>query len=170
MNNIIKFQYNGEAISFNKNGWINATVAAAKFGKRPVDWLKQDSTKEYIRKLAVALNKSNVQNSHNTLVTTHRGNSEKSGTWLHPKLAVAFARWLSVDFEIWCDLYLDTILFGDITKYENYQKACEALEAAQKEASKCGSGLAKHRWQKPSLVHSVGYWHDQLELPFLRIV
>jgi len=28
---------------------------------------------------------------------------KNGGTWLHPKLAVNYARWLDVDFSIWCD-------------------------------------------------------------------
>ena len=77
---------------------------------------------------------------------------------------------LSDEFAIQCDLYIDAILFGDMTAYDQYRNACDRLEAAQKEASKCGKGLAKFRWQKPELVHSVGYWHQQLELPLLKTV
>jgi len=36
------------------------------------------------------------------------------GTYLHPKLAVFFARWLDVRFAVWCDLMIDNILHGNI--------------------------------------------------------
>lgn len=40
---------------------------------------------------------------------TQRG-GRSPGTWLHPKMAVAFARWLSDDFGVWCDLQIDAII------------------------------------------------------------
>lgn len=44
------------------------------------------------------------------LIKTKRGKT--GGTWMHPKLAVVFARWLSVDFAIWCDEQIDGIIHG----------------------------------------------------------
>jgi hypothetical protein len=31
----------------------------------------------------------------------------------HPKLAVVFARWLDVQFSVWCDLQIDKLLRGE---------------------------------------------------------
>src|SRR5699024_12733709 len=37
-------------------------------------------------------------------VKTSRARQDRGGgTWLHPKLAVVYARWLSVEFSVWCD-------------------------------------------------------------------
>lgn len=47
-NKIVPVAFQGHDISFNNDGWINATDAAKRFNKRPVDWLKLDSTKEYL--------------------------------------------------------------------------------------------------------------------------
>ena len=41
-----------------------------------------------------------------TLCACGRG----GGTWLHPKLAVSFARWLDLKFAIWADLHIDALL------------------------------------------------------------
>lgn len=170
MNNIIKFKFENDQISFDRNGWINATEAAAKFGKKPSKWLELTSAKSYMHVLAANLAKqSDVRFSDIKLVKTSKVRGS-AGTWLHPKLAVIFARWLSDEFAVQCDLYIDSILFGYLTAYDEYQNACNRLEAAQKEVSKCGKGLAHFRWQKPELVHSVGYWHEQLQLPFAKSV
>ena len=32
------------------------------------------------------------------------------GTWLHPKLAIHFARWLDLHFAVWCDEQIDAII------------------------------------------------------------
>lgn len=141
---IIPFDYQGQAVTFNADGWINATIAAARFDKAPNDWLRLSSTEEYIEKLASRINESNTGKSRITLVTTRRGNTANSGTWLHPKLAVKFARWLSVDFEIWCDEQIDALVRGDQANWQQarqqsavgYRGLCDALAIAYEENGK----------------------------------
>jgi hypothetical protein len=132
---IIPFDYEGQTVRFNADGWLHATEIAESFGKEPAQWLRLDSTKEYIERLSGRMGKSNVGKSHITLVTTRRGNTATSGTWLHPKLAVKFARWLSVDFEIWCDEQVDALLRGESKPWASarreasigYRSLCDAL-------------------------------------------
>ncbi|MCB1822858.1 MAG: KilA-N domain-containing protein [Candidatus Competibacteraceae bacterium] len=103
---IIHLDYQGTPVTFNESGWFNATIAAAHYGKRPVDWLALDSTQEYIETLA---DFSNCEKS--SLLKTRAGR-HNGGTWLHPKLAVPFARWLDVRFAIWCDVQIEGLLKG----------------------------------------------------------
>lgn len=102
MSKIVKVKFEGALMQFNSDGWFNATAAADRFGKRIDHWLSNAETKEYIEKL-------NTRNSGD-LIKAKRGNN--GGTWLHPKMAVVFARWLSVDFAIWCDEQIDGIIHG----------------------------------------------------------
>ena len=41
-------------------------------------------------------------------IKAKRGNA--GGTWLHPKLAVAFARWCDIDFALWCDEQIEALI------------------------------------------------------------
>ena len=41
-------QYEGAEITFNEDGWFNATIVAEKFGKEPAQFLRLPSTLEYI--------------------------------------------------------------------------------------------------------------------------
>lgn len=107
---IIPFDYQGKAVQFNAAGWLNATEIAKRFGKRPVKWLELPSTISYMEALSRRLG-FDVRKSDNKLVETSRVRGQ-SGTWLHPKLAVAFARWLDDDFAVWCDLHIDEVLRG----------------------------------------------------------
>src|SRR5699024_726548 len=44
--------------------------------------------------------------------------------WLHPKLAVKFARWVDTDFEIWCDEQIDELIRGELdVKRARHQSA-----------------------------------------------
>lgn len=164
MNNVIPFHFEGQAVRFNSEGWINATDVAKRFDKRPVDWLRLPASQSYLKALARALGvESEVGKSHFGLAETVKG-GKAQGTWLHPKLAVAFARWLNDDFAVWCDLHIDALLRGELNEKQQFDRACKILGEAQTVASLSGKELAKYRWKKPGLVHQVEYWRDQLQL------
>jgi hypothetical protein len=97
--------YQDSAMTFDEDGWFNATVAAAKFGRRVDNWLRLDETQAYISALTDGSNTSDVR-----YLKTRRGN--QGGTWLHPDLAVVFARWLDIRFAIWCDREIRKIIAG----------------------------------------------------------
>lgn len=79
---------------------FSATSIAKHFGKSPKDWLKTDQAKEYIN---VTSQKENIP--FEKLVRTVQGGKHK-GTWLHNRLALAFARWCSVEFEYYLDKWI----------------------------------------------------------------
>jgi hypothetical protein len=158
MNNVIPFHYQGQAVRFNSEGWINATEIAKREGRRLDKWLSTQETQEYIRALGHHLNTP----EKGDLISSMRGRS--GGTWLHPKLAVAFARWLSADFAVWCDLHIDALLRGELDEKQQFDRACKSLDDAKANASLNGKALAKYRWKKPELVQQVEYWRGQLQL------
>ena len=158
MSNVIPFHYQGSPVQFNTDGWINATSVSKRFGKRPNDWLELPSTSEYLESLARHLNTGESGN----LTRTARGRN--GGTWLHPKLAVVFARWLSADFAVWCDMRIDALLHGDLDARRQFDQACKALAEGRDKASLGGKELAKWRWQKPGLERRADYWRDQLQM------
>lgn len=123
--NIIRLDYQGSDVGFTPDGWFNATVAAERFGKRPVDWLALDSTQEYIATLAEV---SKCEKS--SLLRTQRGRHQ-GGTWLHPRLAVPFARWLDTRFAVWCDLQIDALIRGSHPHYDR-QRARDAAACSHK--------------------------------------
>ena len=158
MHNVVPFDYQGQSIRFNTDGWINATDIAKRFGKRPVDWLKQDETQAYLREFASALNCD-----PGSLLKTRRGRYE-GGTWLHPKLGVRFAQWLDVRFAVWCDLHIDALMRGELNAQQEFDKACRQLEDRRELASLQGRGLANWRHEKHSLEHRVDYWRNELQM------
>ncbi len=86
---------------------LNATIIAKRFNKQPRDWLKTQETKNYLDAFA----RKNICPQNCELVTIQQGgNPKEQGTWIHQKLIVAFARWLSSDFAVWCDMTIEEIL------------------------------------------------------------
>lgn len=111
--NIIQLDYCSNQISVSREAWFNATEIAAMFGKCPIDWLRLPETERYIEALmkreAVKVGNPKVRKSH--FAKTRRGGClSYRGTWLHPKLAVAFARWCDIDFAVWCDEQITELL------------------------------------------------------------
>ena len=113
----VTLDYQGVAVHATRDAWFNATEIAALFGKKPNEWLRLPDAARYIEaliqreteKMAVS-NAGKSRISKNDYIKTKRGNA--GGTWLHPKLAVAFARWCDMDFAIWCDEQIDEIIRG----------------------------------------------------------
>lgn len=104
--NLVRLDYQGIAVSFNEDGWFDATVAADRFGKRVDHYLANTETKEYIAALCDGENTRKVGD----FIRTKRGRN--GGTWFHPDLGVHFARWLDVRFAIWCDRQIRALIAG----------------------------------------------------------
>lgn len=116
MTNVITADFNGTNVLFKNDGYLNATSIAKGFGKQPKDYLKTEQTKAYIKALAKNIStRTKILVKENQLVSVKNGGDDR-GTWLHPKLAVHFARWLSAEFAVWCDEQIENILHGEQPK------------------------------------------------------
>lgn len=122
---IVKYDYKDDVVDinvpFDGNSFINATEVYKAFGKDSSAFAKftQRTLTPYADKLiekGVFTDRTNCPNDDYQIVTSDLiikvigGNSNEQGTWLHPKLALVFARWLSMDFEIWCDEKISELL------------------------------------------------------------
>ncbi|RFC32896.1 MAG: KilA-N domain-containing protein [Candidatus Nitrotoga sp. SPKER] len=111
MTNLVKAEFDDIAVTFTEDAWFNATEVADKHKRRVTDWLNNIETQNYLAALAEILK---VPKEH--LLKTRRG--RYGGTWMHPRLAVAFARWLDVRFGVWCDDQIFQILSGLHVHYD----------------------------------------------------
>lgn len=105
MNKIIKKEYLGNTINFKIIGghvYADANKMAEGFGgsQRLYDWKNSSNTKRYIEALEKAYRKiSDTQ----LIIVKQGGKANEQGTWIHEKLILNFARYLNVEFELWCD-------------------------------------------------------------------
>ena len=109
---ILNIAFGETPVSFRADGFLNATAIAKHFGNVAKDYLKTEQTKEYIKALAEYLsNGMKILVEVKQLVIVKNGAPETGGgTWLHPKLAIHFARWLDPKFAVWCDFQIEKIL------------------------------------------------------------
>ncbi|RJX81291.1 KilA-N domain-containing protein [Pseudomonas sp. LS-2] len=152
MNNVIPFEFDGKTVRFNTEGWLHATKLADRFGKRIDHWLDNAETLEYIQALDEHLTgvESTISNTRNSgYLVARRGNG--GGTWLHPKLAINFARWLSARFSVWCDVRIEEILLSAPSALEDFNRTCKKLNDRRSLASACGRGLWEWQRDEPLL-------------------
>jgi hypothetical protein len=126
---IITEVFQDKKIFFDKKGnelYLNATKTAKEFGKRLDKWKESPQTIEYIE----ALNRSPKLGKRTDWVIVRQGGiAEEQGTWIHKKLIILFARWLSADFSVWCDLVIERILStGSYSLKKTPQTSLEVVE------------------------------------------
>ncbi len=106
MNHYLTKAYQELPIIFTDEGWVNATQTAKQFQKDVRGYTRSKQFESYANALANKLD-CDVQNLH----ITQKGNSDfEQGTFLHPKLAVDFARWISSEFALWMDEQISELL------------------------------------------------------------
>jgi frataxin-like iron-binding protein CyaY len=117
--NIIAKQFHEFEILFSLDTtlYLNATETAKHFNKAPKDWLRNSETKKYIEALSKHLNFLKEK----LVIVQQGGKAEEQGTWIHKKLVIHFARWLDVEFAIWCDEQIEEIL-GKTSKTPNLKE------------------------------------------------
>lgn len=78
------------------DGYINATALCLASGKRMYDYLRMESTREFIKELS-----SNTGIPASALIQAIRGGiPELQGTWVHPQVAINLAQWVSPKFAV----------------------------------------------------------------------
>ncbi len=75
---------------------VNATEMAKIFDKLPSGFLRVKQTQKFIATL-----KKRYANLHNENIVRIIQGGDSQGTWMHEKLTLKFAAWLSPEFELW---------------------------------------------------------------------
>lgn len=120
MHSLVTTQYQGTAVTFRDDGWFNATEVASRYNLNPHEWLRLPATQDYLAALERKYGKI-------PYFKTKRGTG--GGTWLHPKLAVRFAQWLDVDFSVWCDEQIESIMHGNHPHHSRQQLRHQAASS-----------------------------------------
>lgn len=103
----LKWQsFNGSQIRFEvRDGrvWVNLTDMAQASDKRVHDWSRLDSTVEFISTFSSVAGIPVTE-------TIQGGQPELQGTWAIEEVAIKFAAWCSVSFEIWMLTQIKTLM------------------------------------------------------------
>jgi hypothetical protein len=81
------------------DGYVNATAMCQANRKRLNDYTRIERTDAYIAALAAVTGFPATE----LVASIQGGRPELQGTWIHPRLAVDLARWISPQFAVWMD-------------------------------------------------------------------
>lgn len=117
---IQKLQYTGDdfsaMVSFDNDFFINATEIYLAAGK-PESTFNSFKNRTLFPRAQKLIDMGAISTTQNAgsgsevpvtvdnLIIVRKGgnNKDEQGTWIHPKLRMVFTRWISEDFDIWCD-------------------------------------------------------------------
>lgn len=104
------------------DGYVNATTMAKASGKQWHDYWRTDRATEYLEALSA---ETGIPVS--SLCLTTRGGAYQ-GTWIHARVAVDFARWISAPFAVWMDgWFLEELSGAGVSQVRDTQPAFVAL-------------------------------------------
>ncbi len=102
VSSIVK-SYQGREIRINpQTQYVCLTDMATANGKLFAHWMELKGTNEYLKAFELAIGIPIA-----TLLHVGEGTT---GTWAHPKIAIRFAQWCSVEFAIQVDFWIDELL------------------------------------------------------------
>jgi hypothetical protein len=88
------------------DGYINATALCKASGKKINDYLRLDSTKEFLEALSGSLGLLPILNNPvagipaTALVIVFKPGHSQQGAWVHPQVAIHLAMWCSPEFAV----------------------------------------------------------------------
>lgn len=114
-------------------GMVNLTKIANHFGKEVRAWNQLASTKKFLTAFF-------VKNPMSENMITAIGGNNEQGTWASRKLALKFAEWISVDFEIYANEVIDELFATGKVELQpqrklptNFLESLELLVQSEKE-------------------------------------
>jgi len=130
MESLTVLDFTGKNIRFERRGdrvWVSLTDMAKATGKQVGHWTRLDGTVEYLDKLESVLQIRITE-------TVQGGIPEAQGTWAVEEVAIKFAMWCNVEFEIWVTQQIRTLITEGVV---------EIAPAPQQEPKKLGASVAE---------------------------
>ncbi len=106
MNNLTVLDFGDKGIRFERRGdrvWVSLTDMAKASGKLVADWNRLGGAIEYLTRLESVMGIPITDSNQG-------GIPEKQGTWAIEQVAIKFAMWCNVDFEIWVTEQIKTLM------------------------------------------------------------
>ena len=110
MNELVKVYNDGSVelrVEFRMiDGQVYAKANSMADGKKLENWKASPNTKRYLE----ALQNNRSLDFREWIISKNGGVISEQGTWIHEKLILNLARYISVDFELWADEQIATLI------------------------------------------------------------
>ena len=151
-----------------KEFMIDVSGIAKSHGKNITNWKESKRMKETLTKL------EELGFSNSTLIKTEHG----SGTMIHSKLLINFARFISVDFEMWCDEFILNYLTKsnkakdiEIARLKAEKKLCMVTEDGYSSARGIAQRSRFSEHQVKTLAKDLGLVKQEIkDILFWRVI
>lgn len=163
---IIKHQFQDHSIEQrSKDGYVNLTQMCAADNKQISDYLRLDSTNEYLTALSAITGIPRLREGKGLgLVEVQKGGNQ-AGTWAHPEVAIDCAQWVNVDLRIWANRTLVQIIAQQRESVEpkalpavpEISKRNQARKLVDEQASK---SRMQHSWLWTQAYNELEYCFD----------
>lgn len=119
---------------FVPKGYVNATAMCKANNKTWSGYFRSNKAQSFASKVSTAL-----QNGIPATITIEGGNEKDlQGTWVHPKVAMHLAMWISDDFAFWATDVLLRVVNGD------YKALTPEAQLAAERLNKLWDEIRKH--------------------------
>ncbi len=108
---IVIKEFAGQSIRQRADGYLNATEMCKVGRKTWSNYIKNDTTKEYLDELESVL----LIRRTKLVQSTQGGDPKKQGTWVHPRVAIHLAQWISPRFAVQVTDWVLRFMSGDLT-------------------------------------------------------
>ena len=134
-------------------GYVNATQMCKAGSKRFPNWTRLDRSKAYIEALSLAT-QIGVSSLLIELTGTPDGDASLQGTWVHPKVAISIAAWISPKFEVWASDVLLRVINGE------FKALTAEAEQAKEEMKACWQEVrAEGKVTRRTLTDAIKDWY-----------
>jgi len=106
MTQLIAREWNEKTIRQREDGYISATDMCSSVGKYFADWQRLKSTDAYLQ----ALERSVGFPTDQLIQIVNDGSNDERGTWVHRKVAIRLAQWLSPELAVQVDSWVEQLM------------------------------------------------------------
>ena len=103
------------------DGYFNATLMCQSAGKQMREYNRQKGTASYLGRLSSIVGIPTKDLVSDTI--------RSEGTWVHRKVAIHLAQWISPDFAIWVTDLVERYVTGQVTTEQSRRAAAEVARA-----------------------------------------
>lgn len=114
MSNIIR-QWNGRTIRQRQDGYLSATDMCQACNKLFADWKRLKITIEYLQALQESMG---IPIDHLININESSGSNEERGTWVHRRISIRLAQWLSPTFAVKVDEWTEELMLNGKVELE----------------------------------------------------
>ncbi|KAK9816104.1 hypothetical protein WJX74_003750, partial [Apatococcus lobatus] len=109
-------------VEMRADGYFDATKMCKSGGRRLDKYVDFSKTRDFLEELGSSLQLP-IHNGEGAMIKSARGSA--GGTWVHRKVAINLATWISPRFEVLVTDIVDRYLTGQITTEESRAVAAE---------------------------------------------